>query len=241
MRKQLSWIPVASTQKLTFYASHPKRGREAFEEIGILKAFRGTGVHDCLASYHAPSYPCGHSLCNAHLLRELLGLWERTHQTWTQRLSALLRSLLRAKAAAQAAGEPALDPNLLQRYCGVYRQIVARGLAHNPLPERTGKRGRPANGETRSLLVRLQRHEEAVLRFALDFAVPFDNNQAERDLRMVKLRQKVSGCFRSADGAKHFCRIRGYLSTLRKQGADILNALHSVFTGNPIYPSLEPT
>ena len=239
--KQLYWIHVASTPKLTYYAAHRKRGREAFSEIGILKAFGGTGVHDCLASYHDPSYPCLHSLCNAHLLRELLGLWEGTHQTWTQRMSALLRSLKCAKELAQAGGEEALNPTLLDRYRRVYRQIVARGVAHNPLPERTGKRGRPANGETRSLLVRLQRHEEAVLRFALDFAVPFDNNQAERDLRMVKLRQKVSGCFRSVDGAKHFCRIRGYLSTLRKQGADILNALRSVFTGNPIYPSLEPT
>ena len=238
--KQLHWIHVASTPKLTFYASHHKRGREAFEEIGILKAFGGTGVHDCLASYHDPSYPCTHSLCNAHLLRELLGLWEGTHQTWTQRISALLRSLKRTKEAAQAGGEQALDPLLLERYRCVYRQIVARGLLRNPVPERTGKRGRPANGETRSLLLRLQRHEEAVLRFALDFAVPFDNNQAERDLRMVKLHQKISGCFRSEDGAKHFCRIRGYLSTLRKQGADILNALRSVFTGDPFYPSLEP-
>ena len=237
--KQLHWIHVAATSTLTFYAHHAKRGREAFTAMGILPHFEGTSVHDSLASYHDPTYVCTHSLCNAHILRELLGLFEATHQTWTQRMSALLRSLKRAKEAAQSAGKSALDPALLLRYQAVYRQIVARGLGQNPSPTRTGLRGRPANGASRSLLLRLKKREEAVLRFALDFAVPFDNNQAERDLRMIKVQQKVSGCFRSTDGAEHFCRIRGYISTLRKQGSGILSALRSVFIGNPIYPCLE--
>ena len=237
--KQLHWIHVAATSTLTFYAHHAKRGREAFTAIGLLPHFEGTSVHDSLASYHDPSYACTHSLCNAHLLRELLGLFETTHQTWLQRMSALLRNLKRAKEVAQAAGKSALDPGLLLRYQTVYRRLVERGLGQNPSPTRTGRRGRPANGACRSLLLRLKKREEAVLRFALDFAVPFDNNQAERDLRMIKVQQKVSGCFRSTDGADHFCRIRGYISTLRKQGSAILSALRSVFMGDPIYPCLE--
>ena len=237
--QQLHWIHVACTPLLTFYAHHAKRGREAFTAIGLLPSFGGTSVHDSLASYHDPTYGCLHSLCNAHMLRELLGLFETTHQTWTQRMSALLRSLKRAKEAAQSAGKSALDPRLLLRYQRVYRRIVARGLAQNPAPQRTGQRGRPAKGVCRSLLVRLQEREDAVLRFALDFTVPFDNNQAERDLRMVKVQQKVSGCFRSTDGADHFCRIRSYISTLRKQGTGILSALRSNFMGNPIYPCFD--
>ena len=236
---QLHWIHVAATSTLTFYAHHAKRGREAFTAIGILPYFGGTSVHDSLASYHAPTYPCTHSLCNAHLLRELLGLFETLQQTWPQRMSTLLRSLKRAKEFAQSQGKSALDPVLLLRYQTVYRQIVLRGLAQNPAPTRTGQRGRPANGVCRSLLLRLEKREDAVLRFALDFAVPFDNNQAERDLRMIKVQQKVSGCFRSTDGADHFCRIRGYISTMHKQGRGILSALRSVFMGNPIYPCFE--
>jgi transposase len=237
--KQLHWIHVACTSTLTFYSHQAKRGRKAFTAMGILPHFGGTSVHDSLVSYYDPTYTCTHSLCNAHLLRELLGLFETNHQTWTQRMSALLRSLKRAKESAELQGETALDPVLLLRYQTLYRRIVARGLAQNPAPTRTGKRGRPAHGVCLSLLLRLEQREDAVLRFALDFAVPFDNNQAERDLRMIKVQQKVSGCFRSTDGADHFCRIRGYISTLHKQGSGILNALRSVFMGDPIYPCFE--
>jgi transposase len=237
--KMLQWIHTASTRKLTYYCSHSKRGREAFAHIGILDKFDGTAVHDCWYSYLNADYKCTHGLCDAHLLREMLGQWENTRQTWTQRMIALLRSLKRAKESAQAAGSNKLKRRLLKRYRRAYRRIVARGLLKNPEPEPTGKRGRPANGKNRSLLLRLQTYEDAVLRFASDFAVPFDNNLAERDLRMVKLHQKISGCFRSDAGAKYFCTIRGYVSTLRKQGIDIMTAICSVFAGNPVTPNLK--
>jgi transposase len=238
--KQLHWIHTASTPELTYYNHHPKRGRDAFTDSGIFKEFTGTAVHDCLISYLNPDYGCNHALCCAHLLREMLGLWEDTRQTWTQRMSALLRSLKRAKEPAQIAGHANLDIELLQRYRRAYGRVVARALLKNPAPKQTGKRGHPINGRTRSLLLRFEQHEDAVLRFAIDFAVPFDNNLAERDLRMVKLHQKISGCFRSEEGAKHFCTIRGYISTLRKQSLDIMAALVSVFAGNTIQPSLKP-
>jgi len=235
----LQWLHVACTDRLTYYACHKKRGREAFTELDILSRFTGISVHDYFASYRNPEYPCSHSLCNAHLLRELTGLWETTGQTWTQRMSAVLRCLKRAKEVAQAAGQAELDPKLLARCGGIYRRIVERALQRNLLPQPTRKRGRPAKGAIRCLLERLDTHEPEILRFATDFAVPFDNNQAERDLRMVKVREKVSGCFRSASGADYFCRIRGYISTVRKQGIDVINALRSVFMGNPTSPSLD--
>jgi transposase len=235
------WLHVSSTSLLTFYAHDRKRGREALRRIGILPHFQGTSVHDCLRAYFDPSYPCLHSLCNAHLLRELLGLFEEKPQTWTQRMSALLRSLKRAKQKAQSEGKRALDADVLWHYRLVYQRIVARGLRQNPEPLRCNKAGYPFQGPFRNLLLRLQKQEEAVLRFALDFSVPFDNNQAERDLRMVKVQQKISGCFRSVEGAEHFCRIRGYISTLRKQGGHLLEALRSAFAGDPIYPNFETT
>jgi transposase len=235
----LQWLHVACTNRLTYYACHKKRGREAMTEIDILSRFTGISVHDYLASYRNPDYTCRHALCNAHLLRELIGLWETTGQTWTQRMIAVLLYLKRAKEVAQAAGETQLDQNLLARCQRIYRRIVARALKRNPLPEPTGKRGRPAKGVVCCLLERLEAHEPEILRFASDFAVPFDNNQAERDLRMTKVREKVSGCFRSSAGADYFCRIRGYISTLRKQGLDVIKALRSVFTGDPMSPSLD--
>ena len=238
--RHLHWIHVACTPKLTFYAHQPNRGRKAFAAIGILPHFGGISVHDGYRAYFDPSYPGKQALCNAHHLRELLGLYESLHQTWTQRMSALLRSLQRLKEAALARGEQALTSEQLDRYRAVYRKILQRGFQQNPLPEPTGKRGRPANGPARSLLLRLQQEEDAVLRFATDFAVPFDNNQAERDLRMIKVQQKVSGCFRTPVGADHFCRIRGYISTMRKQGMHILTAIRSVFTGELIRPCLDP-
>jgi transposase len=230
---------VASTPALTWYARHPKRWREAIRDLDILPRFGGVSVHDAYVSYQSEDYPCSHALCNAHLLRELTGLWETSRQTWTKQMMALLCCLKRAKEAAQAGGRQSLEAALLHRFTKVYRQIVERGLRLNPRPEPSGRKGRPARGPARSLLERLQTHESAVLRFAFDFQVPFDNNLAERDLRTTKVRLKISGCFRHESGADQFCRIRGYISTLRKQGKDVMGALRALFTGNVLYPALE--
>lgn len=235
--KQLHWLHTAGTKTLTSYAHHPKRGREAIEAIGILPHFQGTAIHDAFASYLG--YACRHGLCDAHLLRELIGLWETTKQPWTQRLLRLLVLLHREVEAAKSAGQKALCPKRLARYVACYERLVAKGLAQNPAAQASGKRGRCKQSEARNLLLRLEKYQAWVLVFAFDFSVPFDNNLAERDLRMVKVRQKVSGCFRSEEGASIFCRIRGYISTLRKQGHPVLSALQSVFTGNPYVPNLD--
>ena len=230
------WVHVMSTTTLTFYAHHAKRGREAFEAIGLLIGFRGRRVHDAWAPYL--NLAGLYALCNAHLLRELIGLHEETGQAWTQKLIALLLRMKAAVADARAAGQATLPSQHCAGYEAAYTRYLNEAGRANPPPKPTGQRGRPKQTPARNLLDRLETHRAAILAFLHDFRVPFDNNQAERDLRMLKVKHKVSGCFRSPDGADYFCRIRGYISTLRKQGYSILDGLTSVFAGQPYMPRL---
>jgi transposase len=230
------WVHVFSTAHLTVYAPHAKRGREAFESIGLLMGFRGRRVHDAWAPYL--KLPGLYALCNAHLLRELIGLQEDTRQVWPQKLIRLLVRMQAAVAKAQVAGQIQLPAKQRAGFEAAYTRFVNAGLRANPPPKPTGKRGRPRQTVAKNLLDRLLTHRVAILAFMHDFRVPFDNNQAERDLRMLKVKQKVSGCFRSPHGAAYFCRIRGYISTLRKQGASVFDGLTSIFAGQPTMPSL---
>jgi transposase len=230
------WLHVASTARLTHYAVHTKRGQTAMDAIGILPAFGGTAVHDVLSGYF--QYDCQHSLCNAHLLRDLTAVSESTRQRWPQRLLALLLTIKTAVERAIERGQGHLAAGQVANLTSQYQQLLKSGLRANPAPKRSGRPGRPANGPIRALLLRLKTHQAAVLAFLNDLRVPFDNNQAERDLRMVKVRQKVSGGFRSWRGAEVFCRIRGYISTMRKQGHNALTVLRSVFDGHPLMPCL---
>lgn len=230
------WVHVLSTSLLTFYAHHAKRGRVAIEAIGLLIGYAGRRVHDAWAPYL--NLPGLYALCNAHLLRELIGLHEDTGQTWLPKMIRLLLSMKAAVEAAQAAGQTALPAKQCAGYEAAYTRFLTEGLRANPPPKATGKRGRPKQTPARNLLDRLVTHRGAILAFLHDFRVPFDNNQAERDLRMLKVKGKVSGCFRSPEGADQFCRIRGYISTLRKQGYSVLDGLTSVFGGQPLRPRL---
>lgn len=229
------WLHVASTASLTFYAPHRKRGQEALVAIGILPTFRGRAVHDGWASYWRYA-TCAHALCNAHHLRELTFVEEELGQAWAQDLKELLREIKQTVDTARLQGHPALAPPIREEFATRYDRILAAGLRQNPLPPPTGQRGRPKRGKAGSLVDRLIAHKEATLAFMDDFAVPFDNNLAERDIRMTKVRQKISGCFRTDVGAQRFCRIRGYLSTLRKQRMPILSSLRQAISGNPPFP-----
>lgn len=235
--KKLAWVHVLSTATLTFYAHHAKRGREAFCAIGVLLGVLGWRVHDAWAPYL--KLPGLYALCNAHLLRELTALFEQTGQTWAARLRQLLLNMKAAVEQAQHAGLTQLPARQRGGYEAAFSRLLAEGLQANPPSPPTGKRGRVKQSDAYNLLTRLVTHRAAVLAFLHDFRVPFDNNQAERDLRMLKVKVKVSGCFRSPHGADRFCRIRGYISTLRKQGYDILDGLVSVFTGDPYMPQLK--
>ncbi len=233
------WVHVASTDDLTHYAVHEKRGSEAMEEIGILPRFSGVAVHDGLSGYRLVAQRClGHALCNAHHLRELKFVEEEHEQGWAGRMKALLWEIEEAVREEAASGGTCLKPEKAEEFEARYRRLLGAGLEANPPPERTGKRGRPKQSKGKNLVDRLDKHRESVLRFMHDFRTPFDNNQAERDIRMVKVRQKISGGFRTKEGARIFCRIRGYISTVRKQGENVLVALQSVFMGDPLVPSL---
>jgi transposase len=238
VNQRLWWLHVASTHGLTDYCVHPKRGQVAMDEMGILPGFDGKAVHDGWPSYW--SYGCEHFLCNAHHLRELQYLWEQYGQGWAVQMSLLLATIHHCVEAVKAQGERALSQPDLAAFEARYAAILAQGWAENPLPPpsqvRPKPRGRPKGSPPRNLLARLQAHQASVLGFMQDFTIPFDNNQAERDLRMMKLKQKISGGFRSEAGARQFCRIRGYLATLRKQGLNVLDALIELFSGHARSP-----
>lgn len=230
------WLHVASTAQLTHYSTHGKRGSAATDAIGILPKFQGRAIHDAWSPYFG--YACEHGLCNAHHLRELTFVHEQMQQDWAKELKDLLLEMKEAVAQACTQGATSL-PDLAQRqfetrYDEILRQGLALTINQTPLP--TGQRGRTKQAKSKNLLDRLVQRKAETLAFLRDFQVPFDNNQAERDIRMIKTQQKVSGCFRSQEGAQAFCRIRGYISTLKKQGRNILTALRSVFTGSPLSP-----
>jgi transposase len=231
------WVHVVSTALLTFYAHYAKRGREAIDAIGLLIGYTGRRVHDAWGAYL--QLPGLYALCNAHLLRELIGLHEDTGQVWIPKMIRLLLSMQAAVETAQAAGQAQLSDKQQAGFEAAFTRFLNEGLRANPPPLASGKRGRRKRTPARNLLERLATHRGAVLAFLHDFRVPFDNNQAERDLRMLKVKAKVSGCFRSPDGAAQFCRIRGYISTLRKQDFSVLDGLTSLFAGQPVMPRLD--
>jgi transposase len=239
----LHWWHVASTPHLTYYDWHAKRGHEAMDAIGLLPAYEGRAIHDGWGSYFR--YPCEHGLCNAHHLRELTALCERHGQAWAGEMKELLLAIYAGVEEARGSGDTALSASMLQAAGEEYDRIVAAGWAANPAPAETeaaseGKapRGRKKRSPAQNLLVRLERYREETLAFMRDFGVPFDNNQAERDQRMMKVQQKISGGFRSAGGAEAFCRIRTYIGTARKQAQPVLTALENVFRGHPYVPYL---
>jgi transposase len=229
------WLHVASTAQLTHFSYHAKRGTAATDAIGILPAFRGRAVHDGWQPYFA--YACAHALRGAHHLRELTFVEEQLGQPWAKDLKDVLLEIKRAVDEARARGEIELSAEVKREFERRYDAILAAGLQANPPPEPTGQRGRPKRGKAGSLVDRLRGHKGATLAFMDDFAIPFDNNQAERDIRMTKVRQKISGCFRRTTGAERFCRVRGYISTLRKQRMPILSALGKAMIGAPPLPA----
>jgi len=233
---RLHWIHVACTDTWTLFHLDAKRGKTAMDAAAILPTFTGVAVHDGLAAYRRYEQ-ASHGLCNAHHLRELAGMAELTGQGWTTEVGELLVELHVAVELAKAAGHMKLPPRRLACFGKRYDALVALGKQLNPPPPRTGKRGRPALGPAGSLLARLETHRADVLRFATDFAVPFDNNQAERDIRMVKLQQKISGGWCSDTGARAFLDVRSYLGTARKNGQSTMTVLRDLFTGQPWIPA----
>ena len=223
------WIHVYSAGDITLKFVHPKRGTEAIEAIGIIPRYGGDVIHDCWASYLSYDH-CGHGLCGSHLLRELTFIVDSNHYPWAAQMKALLKAACKTVAKRKSKKLTQSEYQTLQRR---YRHILTRGIKQMPLiPEKqTGQRGRIAKSDAHNLCERLKRYETAVLLFAKHAHVPFTNNRAERDLRMSKVKQKVSGCFRQARYAAAYCRISSYLQTMAYQGYNPLVAIQMAMSG----------
>jgi len=228
------WLHCASNASFTVFFAHTKRGTKAMDEMGILPFFKGVLCHDHWKPYYCYQ-ACVHALCNAHHLRELERAWEQDHQQWAKDMKDLLIEI--SQAVDNASGR--LPQDEAGRWRQKYRKLLEKAESECPPPDeslRKGKRGRLKRSKARNLLERLRDFEQDVLRFMDVAFVPFTNNQGENDLRMTKVQQKISGCFRSMEGAQIFCRVRGYLSTCRKHGLSASEALSLLFDGkNPAF------
>jgi len=235
VKGKLQWLHVSSTKQLTYYAVHPKRGQKAVRAIGILPQFKGVSLHDGWASYFQFE-DCSHALCNAHHLRELRFIEEQYQQTWASEMAQLLRD---AKQETVDCEERHLTLACINHYHQRYEQILQQGFKANLPPDTASpkKRGRKKQSAPKNLLDRLQKYQQETLAFLSDFRIPFDNNLAERDVRMMKVKQKISGTFRTQQGAEMFCDIRSYISTVRKQGQQVILALHQALIGQPFIPA----
>lgn len=238
VKGKLHWVHVASTDKLTHYGVHAKRGAEAMNEIGILPKFKGTLIHDHWKPYF--QYKFKHGACNAHQLRELVGIAESWQQPWATSMIGVLCDIKDAVDESKEKGATELSEEVKTPFVKRYEEVLDAGFAANPAPledENTPvKRGRKKQSLPRNLLDRLKNFQADTLRFMNDFRVPFDNNLSERDIRMIKTKMKVSGTFRTLTGAEQFVRIRGYISTARKNGQNILGAIKDALIGKPFIP-----
>jgi transposase len=232
------WMHVASNEELTYYTAHKRRGKEAIDTAGVLPEFKNVAIHDCWKSYDQYG-ECSHAVCNAHIMRELNAIIELEKQKWAEPFKRLLLDIKKSVDSNYSNNIFQLEEYLLKKYSDEYDILVANGkdedyqINHKEYMKRKNAK----KSDSLNLLNRLILKKDSVLAFMYDFDIPFDNNQAERDVRMVKVKQKISGTFRSTDGAEWFARIRGYISTIKKKKLGILSCLKTVFTSNPYDPT----
>ena len=231
---KLKWVHGAATERLTLLGVADRRGVEGVKVLGVLGAMTGIVIHDGWAAYWNVGFEkvSGHGLCNAHHLRELLAVTDFDGQRWSERMTNLLLEMLAHRNAAMAAGRTRLEPEQMAAFEAAYDRVIREGWRENS--RRKGKRQR---SKAANLLLRLEEHRDEVLRFLHDFAVPFTNNEIEGDLRMTKLHEKISGGWRSMEGARAFLAVRSYLATARKQGQGMLDVLTAAFEGRPWMPA----
>jgi len=228
-----SWLHVVSNSEWTFIETYPNRGTGAIEGMGILDKFKGFVVHDCLSAYFRPIYSFKHVLCNAHLLRELQGIIDHDRHEWAKDMKELLQNAWKLTKASRENRLPLTDETIAEiqtRYDAILEQGKAE-WAQDAVPAKTGPRGRKSKSRAANLGRRFELHKESILRFLQEACVPFDNNQAERDIRMTKVKQKISGLFRTTRGGEVFSVLRSFISTLIKQNLPLHASLVSVIRG----------
>ena len=233
----LKWVHGAATDRLTLLAIDDHRGVKGIKELGVLDELTGIAIHDAWSAYWNAEFDQvgGHGLCNAHHLRELVAVTDLDGQRWSERMTNLLLEMLAARNAAMVAGRSELEPERVSAFKDAYDRVVRQGWRENPR-----RAGKPQRSKAGNLLRRLEERHAEVLRFLHDFAVPFTNNEIEGDLRMTKLHEKISGGWRSMDGARVFLAVRSYLATARKQGQGMLEVLTAAFEGRPWLPAAGP-
>ena len=226
------WLHVASTAEITLYSHSIQRGMEGISAAGVLPEYEGKLMHDFWGPYDKLEH-CEHLRCNAHLLRELKACAEDGHR-WAEELAGTLVAMKQARDQALERGAPRVVKRRREELEARYEQWIKVGqLAHPAVEKKQVKQGRAKQSTEHNLLKRLSQRKDEVIAFLRQIELPFDNNQAERDLRMMKVQQKVSGCFRSEAGAKAFCTIRSYLATARKQGLNIIDSIRQAVLGSP--------
>ena len=235
-----NWLHVISTHNTTYYEIHKKRGQLAMDDIGVLPSYKGISVHDHWKPYFKYD-TCQHALCNAHHLREFEFVVERYDQSWANELKELLLEINKNVNAHKADGKKNLAKKLTNDYKKRYEDILARGLEEIPdPPTKNGKRGRAKQHKAKNLWDRMNEYQSEVLRFMHDFRVPFTNNLGEQDIRMCKVKAKVSGSFGGNAGNEAFCKIRSYISTARKRGKNVLHVINDAFNGEPMTLGSQP-
>jgi transposase len=234
---RLGWAHVTCTPYMTLYEAHEKRGCEAMNAIGILPNFRGLPIHDDLAAYGTYQNNAGHGLCCEHFARELKSIFQNyENQPWAEKMRALLYHINCVVCTHKAQGDKEFPEALLNQFSSNYDSLLVEALPQIPIvkPSAQKKKGRQKQHPAKNLYDRLLKRKGDILRFMYDFRVPFTNNQAERDVRMIKLKAKISNGYRSRAGAERHLEIRSYTSTARKQGVSAYDALHEAIKGRPM-------
>jgi transposase len=223
------WLHSLSNERLTYYGVSPKRGSEAIESIGLIPKYTGVLIHDFWQAY--AKYPCTHAYCNAHIIRELQGIYEGFGQKWAKNMRTLLEEMYK-----YTFGREEQSKHQIQEFSERYDRLIMQGeLANPPPPKEEGKRGKTKKTKGGNLVERMKKHKDDILRFLTTGGkIPFTNNQAEQDIRMMKVQQKISGTFRTKAGANQFARIRGDISTMRKHGQSVCEALKALAAAQPI-------
>jgi transposase len=232
--KARHWLHVLCTPRLTFFAIHLSRGKDAIEAVGIIPQFTGWLRHDFLSSYLGFEN-CLHPFCKSHLLRELIFLFEQHRQSWAGDLHDLFLNLHRWVQNRKARDAPVTEKEY-QRWCDQYWKLLRAGRKANPLPPEQRANPRAKQSKEQNLLDRLEGYNESILAFLWNLDLPFTNNEAERAFRRMKVRLKISGCFRTFNGACRHARIRSYISTVRKHGLPVLEYLRRALDGRPFLP-----